>query len=186
MAEVEEWQLLAFSVEVGGQECHVHSCGRAQLGSPLGICGFGRTKLEHEGGLMVRWVAVFTDWWSGGVCRPLPDLVDHPKVGVLVVVKVGLISPVPLGADTPCPCGFSLGLEDVRYCQAGAEFSCSSCSAEAFSRSRDYRLGCGALSSCLAQQPSNSSRWCMFGLKLEGTREPSQLCQHNHVFRPET
>lgn len=104
---------------------------------------------------MVRWVAVFTYWCSGGVCHSPPDLVDHPKVGVLVVVKVGLISPVPLGADTPCPCVFSLGLEDVRYCQAGAEFSCSSCSAEACSRSRDYCLGCGALSSCLAQQPSN-------------------------------
>lgn len=30
--------------------------------SPLGICGFGRTKLEHEGGLIVQWVAVFIDW----------------------------------------------------------------------------------------------------------------------------
>lgn len=105
---------------------------------------------------MVWQVVVFTDWRSGGVCHPPPDLVGHPKVGGLVVVKVGLISPVPLGADTPCPCVFSLGLEDVRYCQAGAVFPCSSCSAEVFSRSRDYCLGCGALSSCLAQQPSGS------------------------------
>lgn len=67
VAEVEEWQLLAFSVEVGGQECHVHSCGRAQLGSPLGICGFGRTKLEHEGGLMCAVgssVYRLVVWWS--------------------------------------------------------------------------------------------------------------------------
>lgn len=32
VAEVEEWQLLAFSVEVGGQECHVHSASVALEG----------------------------------------------------------------------------------------------------------------------------------------------------------